>query len=175
MCSFILIKVIWSIFSRCYLSKITKELLPHYGSGFTPADTSAGWNANMYDCIFTASGTCEQQHGWSVVAAYKHFWLPTLSSAIYGSYAQINYSGNALAGFGGAIGAPNLKQGRVGGNLVWTPIKGFDIGAEFMYVNVTQSRPVGLATDAALNSVGLPGWRGSNNEYEGRVRVQRAF
>jgi hypothetical protein len=147
----------------------------YYGSGFTPADTSAGWNANMYDCIFTASGTCEQQHGWSVVAAYKHFWLPTLSSAIYGSYAQINYSGNALAGFGGAIGAPNLKQGRVGGNLVWTPIKGFDIGAEFMYVNVTQSRPVGLATDAALNSVGLPGWRGSNNEYEGRVRVQRAF
>ena len=68
-----------------------------------------------------------------------------------------------------------LKPTRIGTNLVWTPIKGFDIGAEFMYVNVTQSRPVGLASDAALNSVGLPSWRGTENEYEGRVRIQRAF
>ncbi len=147
----------------------------YYGSGFTPADTSAGWNANMYDCIFTASGTCEQQTGWSVVAAYKHYWIPTLASAIFGSYAQINYSNNALAGFGGAVGASNLKAARVGTNLVWTPIKGFDIGAEFMYVNATQTRPVGLAPDAILNNQGLPSWRGSENEYEGRIRVQRAF
>ncbi|MGO9674030.1 MAG: porin [Methylocella sp.] len=146
-----------------------------YGSGFTPADTSAGWNTNMYDCIFTASGVCEQQTGWSVVAAYKHYWIPTLASAIFGSYAQINYSQNALSGFGGAVGVSNLKTARVGTNLVWTPIKGFDIGAEFMYVNVSQTRPVGLAPDTALNTVGLPSWRGSNNEYEGRVRVQRAF
>ncbi len=146
-----------------------------YGSGYTPADTSAGWNSNMYDCIFTASGVCEQQTGWSVVAAYKHYWIPTLASAIFGSYTQVNYSQNALNGYGGAVGVPNLKTARVGTNLVWTPVKGFDIGAEFMYVNVQQTRPVGLAPDAALNTVGLPSWRGSNNEYEGRVRVQRAF
>ena len=146
-----------------------------YGSGYTPADTSAGWNSNMYDCVFTASGVCEQQTGWSVVAAYKHYWIPTLASAIFGSYTQINYSQNALNGFGGAVGVPNLKTARVGTNLVWTPVKGFDIGAEFMYVNVQQTRPVGLASDTVLNTVGLPSWRGSNNEYEGRVRVQRAF
>jgi hypothetical protein len=147
----------------------------YYGSGYTPADTSAGWNTNLYDCIFTASGSCEQQTGWAVVAAYKHYWLPTLASAVYGSYTEINYSNNALAGFGGAVGVSNLKTARVGTNLVWTPIKGFDIGAEFMYVNVQQTRPVGLASDTVLNTVGLPSWRGSNNEYEGRVRVQRAF
>ncbi len=146
-----------------------------YGSGYTPADTSAGWNTNLYDCVFTASGTCEQQTGWSVVAAYKHYWIPTLASAVFGSYTQINYSDNALSGFGGAVGASNLKATRVGTNLVWTPIKGFDIGAEFMYVNATQTRPVGLAPDSVLNNNGLPSWRGTNNEYEGRVRVQRAF
>ena len=146
-----------------------------YGSGYTPADTSAGWNSNMYDCVFTASGVCEQQTGWSVVAAYKHYWIPTLASALFGSYTQVNYSQNALNGFGGAVGVPNLKTARVGTNLVWTPVKGFDIGAEFMYVNVQQTRPVGLASDSVLNAVGLPSWRGSNNEYEGRVRVQRAF
>ncbi|SFK09814.1 porin [Methylocapsa palsarum] len=147
----------------------------YYGAGFTPADTSAGWNTNMYDCIFTASGSCEQQKGWNVVAAFKHYWIPTVSSAVYGSYTEVNYSQNALAGFGGAVGVSNLKTARIGTNLVWTPIKGFDIGGEFMYVNVTQSRPVGLAPDKALNLQGLPSWRGTNNEYEGRVRVQRAF
>ncbi len=147
-----------------------------YGSAYTPADTSAGWNPNVgSDCVFTLSGACEQQSGWGVTAAYKHYWIPTLASAVYGSYLQINYSNNALAGFGGAVGVSNLKTGRVGTNLVWTPIKGFDIGAEFMYVNVTTSRPAGLAPDAVLKSVGLPGYKGSENEYEGRIRVQRAF
>jgi hypothetical protein len=146
-----------------------------YGSGYTPADTSAGWNTNLYDCVFTLSGSCEQQSGWAVVGAYKHYWLPTLASAVFGSYAQINYSNNALAAFGGAVGVTNLKTARVGTNLVWTPIKGFDIGAEFMYVNVTQSRPVGLASDAVLNLQGLQIFRPSESVYEGRVRLQRAF
>ncbi|VTZ27441.1 Porin [Methylocella tundrae] len=145
------------------------------GSGYSPSDGGAGWNANLYDCIFTLSGICEQQSGFSVTGAYKHYWLPTLASAFFGSFAAINYSNNALAGFGGAVGAANLTNTRVGANLVWTPIKGFDVGAEFMYVNVSQSRPAGLAPDSVLNSVGLPGFKGSENEYEGRVRVQRAF
>jgi hypothetical protein len=148
----------------------------YYGSAYTPADTSAGWNPNVgSDCVFTLSGVCERQSGWGVTAAYKHYWLPTLASAIYGSYLEINYSNNALAGFGGAVGVSNLKTGRAGANLVWTPIKGFDIGAEFMYVNVTTTRPAGLAPDAVLKSVGLPGYKGTENEYEGRVRIQRAF
>ncbi|WP_395664422.1 porin [Methylocella sp.] len=146
------------------------------GSGFTPADTSANWNPNnIADCVFTLSGACEQQTGWSVVAAYKHYWLPTLASAVYGSYAKVNYSYNALQGYGGAVGVSNISTARVGTNLVWTPVKGFDVGAEFMYVNVATTRPAGLAPDAVLNSVGLPGYRSSSNQYEGRVRVQRAF
>ena len=87
----------------------------------------------------------------------------------------VNYPGDALAGFGGGVGISNIKEGRVGTNLVWTPLKGFDIGAEFMYVHVNQSRPVGLAPDAVLNAVGLPTFQPNTNQYEGRLRVQRAF
>lgn len=147
----------------------------YYGSGYTPADTSASWNTNMYDCVFTASGGCERQTGYSFVAALKHYWAPTVSSAVFGSYAAIYYSNNALAGFGGAVGVTNLKTARVGTNLVWTPLKGFDLGGEFMWVNVNQTRPAGLAPDPVLNSAGLPSFRATNNEYEGRIRVQRAF
>jgi hypothetical protein len=154
------------------------------GSGFTPSDYSAGWNAQPNaDCVFASSvpGTfpgsvsCQQQTGWDITGAYKHYWIPTLASAIYGSYMTVNYSGDALAGFGGGVGISNIKEGRVGTNLVWTPLKGFDIGAEFMYVHVNQLRPVGLAPDAVLNAVGLPTFQPNTNQYEGRLRVQRAF
>jgi len=135
------------------------------------------------DCVFTSSApgvfpgsvSCQQQSGWDITGAYKHYWIPTLASAVYGSYMQVNYPGDALAGFGGGVGILNIKEGRVGSNLVWTPLKGFDIGAEFMYVNVNQSRPAGLASNAVLNAAGLPSFQANTNQYEGRLRVQRAF
>jgi hypothetical protein len=148
----------------------------YMGSGFTPEDYSHGWNPQAgSDCVFTASGSCEQQSGWDITGAYKHYWIPTLSSALFGSYMVNNYSGNALAGFGGGVGVANLKESRVGTNLVWTPLKGFDIGGEFMWVNLTQSRPVGLASNATLSAAGLPTFKANDNLYEGRIRIQRAF
>jgi hypothetical protein len=147
-----------------------------YGDGVGNMDYSFGWDPQLnYDCVFTASGACEQQWGWAFVGAFKHFWMPTLSSTVFGSYMQVTYPGNALAGFGGAVGVSNIKEARVGTNLVWTPVKGFDIGAEFLYVHMNETRPVGLAPDAVLNTFGLPSFKPSQNEYEGRVRVQRAF
>ena len=146
------------------------------GSGFTPSDYSAGWNAQPNsDCVFTGSGACEEQSGFDITGAYKHYWIPTLSSGIYGSYMQVNYPGDALAGFGGGVGISNIKEARVGSNLVWTPLKGFDIGAEFMYVHVNQTRPAALAPDFVLNAAGLPSFQPNTNQYEGRLRVQRAF
>ncbi|WOJ89924.1 porin [Methylocapsa polymorpha] len=153
------------------------------GSGFTWSDYSAGWNPQPgSDCVWTGfgpfasgGGSCQQTSGWDLTGAYKHYWIPTLASAIYGSFLQYNNPQNALNGFGGAVGVSNIKEGRVGTNLVWTPIKGFDIGTEFMYVRVTQSRPVGLAGDSLLTAAGLPAFRPVTNEYEGRIRVQRAF
>ncbi|HXW72228.1 MAG TPA: porin, partial [Methylocella sp.] len=66
-------------------------------------------------------------------------------------------------------------EGRVGTNLVWTPLRGFDIGAEFMYVHVDESRPAGLAPNSVLQASGLPAFQSNTNQYEGRLRLQRAF
>jgi hypothetical protein len=88
---------------------------------------------------------------------------------------QVNYSSNALLGFGGAVGVSNLKETRVGTNLVWAPLNGFDIGAEFMYARLNQTRPAGLASDAALTAAGLPSFQPNTSQYEGRLRIQRAF
>jgi Porin subfamily len=146
------------------------------GSGGTPLDYGDGWNPQINsDCVFTGSGACEQQWGWDITGAYKHYWLPILSSAIFGSYMEVHYPTNALNGFGGAVGVSNLKEARIGTNLVWTPLKGFDIGAEFMYVHLNETRPVGLAPDSTLTAAGLPAFQPNNNQYEGRLRIQRAF
>jgi len=146
------------------------------GSGFTPLNYFPGWNPQINsDCVFTGSGACEQQWGWDITGAYKHYWLPILSSAVFGSYLEVHYPSNALAGFGGAVGVSNLKETRIGTNLVWTPLKGFDIGAEFMYLHLNQTRPAGLAPDSTLTATGLPAFQSNNNQYEGRLRVQRAF
>ena len=144
------------------------------------ADYGLGWNPQLtYDCTYTgtsaASSSCEQQWGWAVVSAFKHYWLPTLSSAAYGSYMEIHFPGNALVPLLGAVGVSNIKEARIGTNLVWTPVKGFDIGGEFMFVHSNQTRPAGLAADATLVATGLPAFRSNNNNYEGRLRVQRAF
>ena len=64
------------------------------GSGVTPLDYGDGWNPQINsDCVFTGSGACEQQWGWDITGAYKHYWLPILSSAVYGSYLEVHYPG----------------------------------------------------------------------------------
>jgi hypothetical protein len=152
------------------------------GDAFTPMDNSVFWNTNPgYDCVFTGSGQCDKQWGWDITAAYKHYWIPTLSSAVYGSHLETFYSNaayNGLSGFGSttnSVGVVAPKETRVGANLVWTPIKGFDIGIEGMWIHLSQNRPVGLASDATLAATGLPAFKSTQDEGEGRLRVQRAF
>ncbi|HET6376340.1 MAG TPA: porin, partial [Methylocella sp.] len=146
------------------------------GAGFVPEPSVAGWNPQINsDCVFTGSGTCEQPWGWNITGAYKHSWLPILSSAIYGSYLEVHYPANALAGVGGAVGVSNLKETRGGTNLMGTPHRGFDIGTEFMYVHLNQMRPAGLAPDPVLTANGLPAFEPNTTIYEGRLRVQPAF
>ncbi len=145
-------------------------------SGGTPLDYGGGWNPQVDSgCGFAASGLCERQWGWDITGAYKHYWLPILSSAIYGSYLEVHYPADALAGFGGGAGVSNLKEARVGGNLVWTPLKGFDLGAESMYVHLNQPRPAGVASDKTFSANGLPAFQPNDNQSEGRLRIQRAF
>ena len=63
----------------------------------------------------------------------------------------------------------NWSEYRIGTNVMWSPVKGFGIGAELMYAKLKQSSPVYFFPGSALN--------GFRNEslLEPRIRVQRAF
>jgi len=147
-----------------------------YGFGNGGTKASNGWSFNSYDCVWTALGHCDKSEGWAVSAALKHYWTPTISSGFYGSFLSLTNSNAAVAGVGNGVGALNVDEYRIGSNLVWTPVKNFDIGAEVMYLRDTyRNRPAGLAPDATLWAAGLPSWKSSNATVEGRLRVQRSF
>ncbi|PWB79854.1 MAG: porin [Methylocystaceae bacterium] len=147
-----------------------------YGFGNGGVKASNGWDFNAFDCVWTAAGRCDKNEGWAVLAALKHYWTPTLSSGLVGSYLGLRYSNAALASFGGGVGAVNTDEYRVGTNLIWTPVKNFDIGGEVFYLRDNHlNRPVGLAPDFVMWAAGLPSWKGVNSTIEGRLRVQRSF
>lgn len=151
------------------------------GSGFASPGYGSGWNPQPNaDCVFAnsppGSVSCQPQSGWDIAGASKHYSIPALGPAVYGSYMEGHYPGDARAGSGNAPGVSNIQESRNGGTLLWPPLKGFDIGAEFMYSHLNQTRPAGLAPDAVLNAAGLPSsYEVNTNQYEGRLRIQRAF
>ena len=149
----------------------------NYGNGAGATPTSNGWVEDTFsDCVWTLLNKCEKQQGGALVAAFKHYWLPTWSSGFYGSVMAVRYNADVnTPTLQNVLGVPNYTEARAGANIVWTPVTGFDIGAEFMYTRGITDKPFGLANDLNLVVLGLPRFSSTSNVYEGRLRVQRAF
>jgi hypothetical protein len=138
-----------------------------------------GWqNAADADGVYTKNGF-KLSSGYAFVAAFQHYWAPTVSQSIFASYMKIkNPQGGAVSGVGavgGYVSNPNWSETRIGTNVLWSPVKGFGIGAEIAYLRHNHSRPDNLASNADLVAAGLPAFKGKSDAWEGRVRVQRAF
>ena len=160
-----------------------------YGAGLIRVSSSSGWQEGSgdMDCVFTFSGGCEKSSGFAVSAALRHYWTPTVSSTLTGSYYQVNYSANALNPVPGALvtnnaaglpfgwGATNYKEFTLATGLEWNPIRNFGIGAEIAWQHGVTSRPVGLAQDSTLVASGLPAFKSQADLIRGRVRMYRAF
>jgi hypothetical protein len=142
----------------------------HMGMGAWRLAGSPGITPFDFDCIVTGAvgaSSCSLQKGYAITAAFQHYWTPTVSQAIYGSYMKTKYDTAALV-----AGAPttNWREVRVGTNVMWSPVKGFGIGAEVMYLGLKQSSP-NAAVQGVLNAVNQT----KQHEWETRIRVQRAF
>ena len=148
----------------------------NYGQGAGGVPTTSAWIETFSDCVWTPLNKCEKQQGGALVAAFKHYWLPTWSSSFYSSLLAIRYNADVTSPtFANVLGVSNYKELRAGANLVWTPVTGFDIGAEFMYTRGITDKPFGMANDIFLVLQGLPTFSSTAKVYEGRLRVQRAF
>lgn len=159
--------------------------------------TNDGW--------IDANGNIKLSQSWSVVASFLHYWTPTIRQAIFGSYSAVDYGSGAraangplYAGLGGSLVpangvftaqqyvnytfSPTMKDWTMfylGTNLVWSPVKGLDIGAEVSYA---QTNPNGRVVNGnkngmtvAVNGVNYPMTTSTDYVWQTRLRVQRDF
>ena len=122
-----------------------------------------------YDCVFVvANGKCQLGTSWAITGAFKHYWTPTVSQALVASYYVHEYPNAVAVSAANAI-APKFKELRVGTNVFWTPVKGFDIGAELMYMRGDWSKFT--ATVAGVKNT----HKLDAQQLESRIVVRRAF
>jgi hypothetical protein len=131
-----------------------------------------GLTSYDYDCVATAQpfAHCDQSSGYAVIAAFKHFWTPTVSSSLFASFFGMNYSDAARAGAPGVAGATNYRETSVGTNLTWTPLKNLVVGGEIAF---TQGKASG-GGPTSPQQPNSPAWPAAN-EWSGRIRVQHNF
>jgi hypothetical protein len=133
-----------------------------------------GLTSYDYDCVSTSQqpfGKCDQSSGYALIAAFKHFWTPTVSSSLFASFFGMNYTDAARAGAPGVAGATNYRETSVGANLTWTPLKNLMVGGEIAF---TQGKASGTAPVAPQQPSNSPAWP-TANEWSGRIRVQHNF
>ncbi|MGL4242313.1 MAG: porin [Beijerinckiaceae bacterium] len=141
---------------------------------------------------FGLGGGLRLTKAWGVTAGLQHFWTPTVSSAIFGSYAQVDVANVPLTL------ADSLRDFRLltlGVNTVWQPVRGLNIALEGAWVRMDiQGRAydvnknvanVAVGGPAALLAPGATGCniftgvgcrvKGSDSQFQARLRVTRDF
>jgi hypothetical protein len=134
---------------------------------------SPGLTSFDYDCMTTGRpfGQCDPSSGYALVAAFKHFWTPTVSSTLFASFFGMNYADPAKSS-AGVAGPSNYRESSVGANLTWTPLKNLMVGGEVAF---TQGKTTPLAPATAPQAGSVTEWPTTSNEWSGRIRVQRNF
>ncbi len=119
------------------------------------------------------TGGMDNTTGFSLVAAFKHFWTPTLRSEFSASYSELKL-GYVTPGTVGLQRSLDPKEFIGLANLIWSPVSGLDIGVEVLYSHLELRQPV-VAVDnfgARSNAARLIK---SEDTFAGRLRIQRDF
>ncbi|MBF9235542.1 porin [Microvirga alba] len=116
------------------------------------------------------TGNIQRGRGWSIAGGLRHYWTPQIRQNVFGSYARFEYGrgASAINAAGITTGLADATEWRVGTNVFWQPVSGFDIGVEALYVNL----------DPRGRQLLVPGTnitKSSDHAWEGRLRVQRDF
>lgn len=83
------------------------------------------------DAALELAGDLDPIATWSGFAAYRHFWSGNLRSTVAGSYFKAD---NPVVLTGNLV---TDESWNALANLIWSPVKPFDIGIEYMYAERT--------------------------------------
>jgi len=127
------------------------------------ANSYTGWSSTAvgtlapptYDVVYDAAGNAKTTKSWSVTGGLLHYWTPTIRQGVFAAYGALDQYGPFY----------DTAAVSVGTNLIWSPVKNLDIGAEVVYAKMTQ-------TPRAL----LPlAFGSSEDNWSGRIRFERDF
>ena len=72
------------------------------------------------------NGDTEKTKAFNANLGALHYWSPQWRSTLQGTYISVDYR---------KVNA-DWKTGAITGNLIWTPVKKLDIGAELVYIKI---------------------------------------
>jgi hypothetical protein len=113
-------------------------------------------NFNPQRDYILLNGNTEKTKAFNANLGVLHYWSPQWRSALQGSYVDVDYR---------KVDA-DWSAWTVAGNIIWSPVKKLDIGAELVYVN-TDFANVGRGTTTSGKL--------DDDAFIGRLRVQRDF
>ncbi|MBB4015639.1 hypothetical protein GGR16_000645 [Chelatococcus caeni] len=115
------------------------------------------------------NGSIKRTKGWGVTAAFLHYWTPSIRQAVFGNYTAVDYSGSAIAAYSTVDGFATIndfKVWTVGTNVIWSPVKAFDIGVEVLYQKLDPKGRFIFPNGSSKADVDV---------WEARLRFQRDF
>jgi hypothetical protein len=127
------------------------------------------------DAVITSTGNTSLVSTWGITAAMLHYWTPTIRQGLFGSYIGTEVPSSAFTAAGGAATANTLTNAQywtIGTNVIWSPIRGLDIGAEVNYLQINTDNRIN-GNQAKYTAVGATYNEGS--AVIGRIRIQRDF
>ena len=134
------------------------------------------------------TGEFKTNKAYAIAGGLNHNWSPTWQTNVFSSWMRFDAPGIAqysvpttaatiAAGTAGTTtGLVDFDEVRVGANVIWTPVKDFLIGVEALYIRVDPRERVAIPlTTASGDLTGTFKPTGSEDTWEGRLRIQRDF
>lgn len=136
------------------------------GAGFglvNETDIGVGWISDAYFDGSTVGASLQLTQAFSAVAAFEHYWTPTLRTSIYGGYfdfeansALVDSRCAGVARVGGgtlSAGCADWSAWQVGSRTLWNPVANLDVGLDIIYTEVDSALKGG---SYAQTTAGLP-------------------
>jgi hypothetical protein len=120
------------------------------------------------------SNKIKTTQSWNVNAGFEHHFNENWRATFSGSYVNVDFARSIVVANANVAGTKKFDadwtSGVFAGQLIWTPVKGLDIGAEVDFTDFFD-RPQGFQSRKG----GYTGSRGNDEVWSGRLRVQRDF
>jgi hypothetical protein len=142
-----------------------------------------GW---ITDAVYTNGSQLQLTTAWAAGAGYEHFWLPNLSTTVYGTFSQVRYNDSVIAGRGFCTTQTILASGTcdpgynlwvVGTHTDWYPVVGWRLAVELTYTRVESNMTGETVTLSKTQGARPTGVYTAKDDGIATVsfRVQRAF